>query len=258
MNIETSIFLKSVSLNYDLHFDRTYNFKEFVVNTLARKKFIDKKKESFLALDNIDLRIIHGERLGIIGRNGAGKSSLLKVISGIYKPTKGDLKVSGHIQPLIEIGAGFDPEFTGRENIYLNGYMLGFTPSQIREKEKEIIEFAELENFIDIPIKYYSSGMAVRLAFTIATSIEPEILIFDEMLSAGDAAFMVKAQNRMKSLLDKAKIMVIVSHDMSVIRNLCNRALVVETGKVVFDGSAEESLAFYDQLIKETVEKTNS
>jgi ABC-type polysaccharide/polyol phosphate transport system ATPase subunit len=249
------IHLSSVSLKYDLHFDRTNSFKEFLVNLITRKSFVEKKKDSFLALNSIDLHIEHGERIGIIGRNGAGKSTLLKVISGIYKPTQGTLKVCGHIQPLIEIGAGFDPEFTGRENIYLNGYMLGFTKKQIKEKELEIIEFSELKDFIDTPIKYYSSGMSVRLAFTIATMIEPEILVFDEMLSAGDAAFMVKAKARMERLLDKAKIMVIVSHDMSMIRSLCKRVIVVEKGVIVFDGKPEAALEVYNKAIELAVKE---
>ena len=252
-NLITYIRLNSVSLKYDLHFDRTNSLKEFLVNLIIRKSFVEKKKDTFLALNAINLNIEHGERVGIIGRNGAGKSTLLKVISGIYKPTSGHLKVSGHIQPLIEIGAGFDPEFTGRENIYLNGYMLGFNKKQIREKEKEIIDFSELHEFIDTPIKYYSSGMSVRLAFTIATMIEPEILVFDEMLSAGDAAFMIKAQARMEKLLDKAKIMVIVSHDMNTIKNLCKRVLVVEKGVIVFDGDPALALDFYNKSIEEAI-----
>lgn len=250
MTTETYIHLNNVSLQYDLHFDRTNSIKEFFVNFILRKKFVEKKKDTFLALDSVNLTISHGERVGIIGRNGAGKSSLLKVISGIYKPSIGWMNVEGHIQPLIEIGAGFNPEFTGRENIFLNGYMLGFTRKQIKNKIEEIIEFSELRDFIDVPIKYYSSGMSVRLAFTIATMIEPEILIFDEMLSAGDAAFLEKAQMRMQMLLDRAKIMVIVSHDMSIIRNLCNRVLVVEGGKIIFDGEPGKAIDFYGALTK--------
>lgn len=248
-NSNSYIHLDSVSLRYDLHFDRTNSFKEFLVNLVTRRSFVEKKKDSFLALNSINLHIEHGDRIGIIGRNGAGKSTLLKVISGIYKPSSGVLKVCGHIQPLIEVGAGFDPEFTGRENIYINGYMLGFTKKQIKEKEQEIIDFSELKDFIDTPTKYYSSGMSVRLAFTIATMIEPEILVFDEMLSAGDAAFMIKAQERMKRLLDKARIMVIVSHDLGIIKNLCKRVLVVEKGVIVFDGLPEEALDFYQKSV---------
>lgn len=241
------IELKNVSLQYDLFYDKTTNFKEYVVNFLTRKKnpLNTKKKDSFYALQNIDLLIQDGDRVGFIGPNGAGKSSLLKVISGVLNPTKGQITVEGNIQPLIEVGAGFNPEFSGRENIYLNGYMLGFTKTQIKEKEKEIIAFSELEEFIDVPIKYYSSGMSVRLAFSIATSIEPEILIFDEMLSAGDLHFMNKATQRMDALLKRARILVFVTHDFSLLEKTCNKVLVVSKGQFVFSGTPTESIAFY-------------
>lgn len=246
----TFIDLKNVSLQYELHHDRTNNLKEAIVNFFTRRSYVQKKREHLNALDDITLHVGHGERLGIIGLNGAGKSSLLKVISGIYKPTTGTMTIQGHIQPLIEIGAGFDPEFTGRENIYLNAYMLGFNKKQVKEKENEIIIFSELADFIDTPIKYYSSGMVVRLAFTIATMIEPEILIFDEMLSAGDAAFIAKAQTRMNNLLDKAKLMVLVSHDLDMIRKMCTRAILINKGKITFDGTVEDCLTRYNELIE--------
>lgn len=249
MNNECFIDLNNVSLHYDLHHDRTDNLKEAFVNFFTKRSYVKNKKETLIALNHVSLRINHGERLGIVGFNGAGKSSLLKVISGIYKPTNGQLTVQGHIQPLIEIGAGFDPEFTGRENIYLNGYMLGFTKKQVKEKENEIISFSELEDFIDTPIKYYSSGMVVRLAFTIATMIEPEILVFDEMLSAGDAAFISKAQERMKRLLDKAKLMVLVSHDLEMIKTMCTRAILINKGVIIYDGPVNDCLEKYQDLI---------
>lgn len=251
------IALKDLSLVYDLHYDRTNNLKEFIVNWLSRKSYVAKKKDQLHALNHINLDIKEGERVGIIGLNGAGKSTLLKVISGILKPTDGALAVNGHIQPLIEIGAGFDPELTGRENIYLNGYMLGFTKKQIQEREQEIIEFTDLGHFIDTPIKYYSSGMSVRLAFTIATMIEPEILVFDEMLSAGDAAFIQKAQKRMNALLNVAKIIVLVSHDLTMIKNMCNRVIVMNQGQKAFDGPTEEGLQFYNDIVSAITHATN-
>jgi homopolymeric O-antigen transport system ATP-binding protein len=250
-NRNCSIRLKDVSLVYDLHYDRTNNLKEFIVNAVTRRSYVRKKKDTLHALKSINLDIHEGERLGIIGLNGAGKSTLLKVISGILKPTSGELYVNGYVQPLIEIGAGFDPEFTGRENIYLNGYMLGFTKKQIQAKEREIIEFTELHDFIDTPIKYYSSGMSVRLAFTIATMIEPEILAFDEMLSAGDAAFIQKATKRLSSVIDKAKIIVLVSHDLNMIKTICNRAIVVNRGEIQFQGNADQAIDFYQRLVVE-------
>lgn len=245
----SSIHLNDVSLMYDLHYDRTNNLKEHVVNFLTRRKYVQKKKDILFALKNISFKINEGDKLGIIGLNGAGKSTLLKVISGILKPTSGELIVRGNIQPLIEIGAGFDPEFTGRENIYLNGYMLGFNKNQIQEKEQEIIDFTELGNFIDTPIKYYSSGMAVRLAFTIATMIEPEILALDEMLSAGDAAFIQKATKRLNSIIDKAKIIILVSHDLNMIETTCNKIIVMDKGEIMFSGLVSDGLAFYKNLV---------
>lgn len=244
------IEINNVTLTYNIYRDKTLSLKESVINLFKKDKYTEKNTH-FNALENINISIQKNERVGIIGRNGAGKSTLLKVISGILKPTQGFVEVDGTIQPLIEIAAGFNPEFSGRENIYLNGYMLGFTDKQIKEKEKEIIEFSGLEEFIDVPVKYYSSGMAVKLAFTIATSIEPEILVFDEMLSAGDAAFFQKAQDRIKSLVDKAKAVVIVSHDLNLIKTFCSRVLVVDHGKVVFDGNPIAAVQVYLDSIEE-------
>ncbi|OYZ20728.1 MAG: hypothetical protein B7Y39_10175 [Bdellovibrio sp. 28-41-41] len=242
---EAFIKFENVNLTYDLYLDKTNNLKEYVINKLTNRRPVSKVMEKVAALKNINIEFRHGDRIGIIGRNGAGKSTMLKVISGIYKPSSGKLTVSGNIQPLIEIGAGFDPEFTGRENIYLNGYMLGFTKEQIRLKENEIIEFTELGEFIDVPVKYYSSGMAVRLAFTIATSIEPEILAFDEMLAAGDIEFIQKAKLRMDSLITKAKMLIIVSHDLGMIKSLCTKVLVFHQGQICFIGTPDEAIEFY-------------
>jgi len=239
------IELKNVFLTYKILHDRSNSLKEKIINFLHKRSYVEKKLDVFNALDNISMRISEKERVGIIGRNGAGKSTLLKVISGILKPTKGTLMINGAVQPLIEIAAGFNPEFTGRENIYLNGYMLGFTPKQIKEKEKDIIEFAELDKFIDVPVKYYSSGMSVRLAFTIATSIDPEILLFDEMLSAGDALFITKAKSRLDDLIAKAKGVVLVSHDLELIQSFSTRVLILEKGKIVFDGNPKDAVSHY-------------
>lgn len=241
----TFIKFHDVKLIYDLYHDKTNNLKEYFINLVTRRRFVSKKFDKVYAIDGVSISFTQGERIGIIGRNGAGKSTMLKVISGILKPSSGSIEVSGTIQPLIEIGAGFDPEFTGRENIYLNGYMLGFTKAQVKAKEAEIVSFAELGDFIDVPVKYYSSGMSVRLAFTIATSIDPEILVFDEMLSAGDAEFIKKAKARMQGLIDKAKLMVIVSHDLNLVHEMCTRILVMHKGAVCYDGPAAEAIQFY-------------
>ncbi len=239
------IELKNVKLEYELYHDRSHTFKEFVINLVHRRKYVEKRKNKFIALNNISLKLTEGERLGIIGGNGAGKSTLLKVIAGILKPQQGVVSVNGLIQPLIEIGAGFNPEISGRDNIYLNSFMLGFSPKQVNEKLQEIIEFSGLEQFIDVPVKYYSSGMSVRLAFTIATLIDPEILLFDEMLSAGDAEFIEKAKARIENLIQRARAMIIVSHDLLLIESLCTHVLVLKHGQIIFSGQPKECIDFY-------------
>ncbi|MEY4616742.1 MAG: hypothetical protein RJB66_1702 [Pseudomonadota bacterium] len=242
------IKVENVTLTYELYHDQTRTLKEALVNLFHKRQYTQEKKSTFNALNNISFDVKQGERVGIIGGNGAGKSTLLKVISGILKPTLGKVTLNGTIQPLIEISAGFNPEFSGKENIYLNGYMLGFSKEQIEQNEQAIIDFCELGDFINVPVKYYSSGMAVRLAFAIATSIEPEILLFDEMLSAGDAHFAHKAQERMNSLLNRSKGMVIVSHDLGMIEKMCSRALWLHHGKVEADGKPTEVIAAYERL----------
>ncbi len=244
------VSLKGVSLEFENHHDRTNSLKEFVINFVSRRKYVKKRMSTIPALKNIDFFVQEKERVGIIGLNGSGKSSLLKVVSGILKPTGGLIEIDGSVSTLIEIGAGFDPEFTGRENIYLNGYMLGYTKRQLKLKEQEIIDFAELGNMIDMPVKYYSSGMSVRLAFTIATSISPDIMVIDEMLSAGDAAFIAKAEKRINALIDKARALIVVSHDLNFISRICNRCLVMNKGNIVFDGTTGDALSHYHALIK--------
>lgn len=238
------INFKNVTLEYELHGDRTNNAKELLVNLFKKRKEdpVDRSRKFHKALDNLSLTFNDGERIGIIGHNGAGKSTFLKVLSGILKPSLGQVEVEGAIQPLIELGAGFDPEISGRENIYLNSYMLGFTKAQVQEKEEEIIEFTDIGKYIDVPVKYYSSGMLVRLAFTIATSIYPEILVIDEMLGAGDIHFLKKAEERLFALIDKARIVVIVSHDMGFVERMCNRCIILNSGNVVFDGPPKEGI----------------
>jgi ABC-type polysaccharide/polyol phosphate transport system ATPase subunit len=236
------VHLNNVSLEYELFHDKTNNLKEMVINLLRGKNKSNHAEKFYKALDTININIEEGERVGIIGSNGAGKSTLLKVISGILKPTIGSVTVNGNIQPLIELGAGFDMEISGRENIYLNGYMLGFTKTQIKTKEDEIIEFADIGQYIDLPVKYYSSGMLVRLAFTIATTIDPEILIIDEMLGAGDIHFVKKAEDRIHNLINQAKVVIIVSHDMGFIERICNRTIVLSGGILAFDGATEVAI----------------
>lgn len=242
---------ENLTLTYTVYYDKSFTLKERVINFLHRRKFAKSPVKTHDALSNLNLKIESGERVGIIGHNGAGKSTLLKVISGILKPTKGSIHIEGTVQPLIEISAGFNPEFSGRENIFMNGYMLGFTKRQIRIKEQEIINFADIRDFIDVPVKYYSSGMSMRLAFTIATSIRPDILILDEMLSAGDVKFFAKAQARLNNLVQKARTVVIVSHDLDFIKNFATRVIVLDRGQVVFDGDPVEAIDFYVALSSE-------
>ena len=199
----------------------------------------------FWAVNGLNLTVASGERVGIIGRNGAGKSTLLKALCRIYEPTAGKIHVNGRIAPLLEIGAGFHPEFTGRENIYLNGAILGYRKQQLQEIEPEVIAFAELEEFIDTPVKYYSTGMYMRLAFSLATAVHPEILVLDELFAGGDASFINKAKSRMFTMIDRANIMVLVSHDSELIGSLCNRVVWMDHGKIVADGEPTEIIGRY-------------
>jgi ABC-type polysaccharide/polyol phosphate transport system ATPase subunit len=250
---DCSIEFRDASVVYNMYYDKTTTLKEYIVNLLHGRKYEAGGRDTLAALNGISLRIGHGERLGVIGLNGSGKSTFLKVIAGLLEPTGGKVSITGTVQPLIEVGAGFHPEFSGRENIYLNGAMLGFTKKQIRAKEGEIVEFTELGHFIDLPVKYYSSGMSMRLAFTIATMIEPEILVLDEMLSAGDIAFLSKAKDRIERLLSVAKILVIVSHDLDLIGSLARRTIVLHHGEVLFDGETSEAIKFYRDLVSDRI-----
>lgn len=247
------LYMNNLSLVYDLYYDRTNTLKGYFGTLFKKNQYVEKKKDKLYALRNINIKIEHGERIGIIGLNGAGKSTFLKVASGLLKPTNGSLDIRGSVQPLIEIGAGFNPEFSGRENIYLNGAMLGFTKKQIKNKEAEIIHFSELENFIDVPVKYYSSGMSVRLAFTIATIINPEILLIDEMLSAGDLAFISKAKKRMDEIMKRARILIIVSHDLDLVESLTMRSIVINNGEIVFDGNTSHAIDYYREMVEQSI-----
>ncbi len=221
-----------------------YTLKETLATLLKQLKGTknpQQKRQRLIALDNIHFQVEKGEVLGLIGENGAGKSTLLKMLARVSVPTKGSVKVRGSVAPLIEVGAGFHPELTGRENIYLNGAILGIPRKTIRRKFKEIVEFAELERFIDTPVKYYSSGMAIRLGFSVATSIEAEVLIIDEVLAVGDLAFQRKCFDRMENLIKRGdKTVLIVSHNIRQIERLCSRALLLSRGKVLMDAAPKE------------------
>lgn len=230
------IKVENVSMTYKMTYDKIKSIKEYIM-TIVKGNL---KYEEFNALNDVSFEINKGEVIGIIGRNGAGKSTLLKVISGILKPTKGTVVVGGNIVPMLELGSGFDHDLTGRENIFLNGAILGYSKEFLIEKYDEIIEFSELGKFIDVPIRNYSSGMLMRLAFSIATVVNPEILIVDEILAVGDENFQEKSKARMRELMSGGTTVLFVSHSLSQIREMCNRVIWLDGGKVKMIGDAEE------------------
>lgn len=237
------IIVDNVSLEFRISHAGASSAKEWFANIFRGTKH--KAYSDFLALRDVSFSVRDGERVGIVGRNGAGKSVMLKTVCRIYEPTAGKVSVKGRIAPLLEIGAGFHPEFTGRENIYLNGAILGCTKGQLSVIEPEVIAFAELEEFIDMPVKYYSTGMYMRLAFSLATAIHPDILVLDEIFAGGDAAFVQKAKARMHDLINKASIMIMVSHDHQLVKSLCNRVIWMDHGRLVADGSPENIVERY-------------
>lgn len=223
-------------------YDRIQSIKEYVVQLLRGKI----KYEEFWALKNVSFEVERGEVVGIIGHNGAGKSTLLKVISGILKPTGGSLEVHGNVVPMLELGSGFDHDLTGRENIFLNGSILGYSEKYLKEKYEQIVEFSELGKFIDVPIRNYSSGMLMRLAFSIATVVQPEILIVDEILAVGDAAFQEKSKARMLELMSGGTTVLFVSHSLEQIREMCDRVIWLEHGQIKAIGATKEICDAYE------------
>ena len=246
--MSAKIEVQNASLKFRIYRDPTPTLKESFVNMLTRRKKMEPVTE-FYALKNVNLTFRNGDRVGIVGLNGAGKSTLLKMIVGIYPPHAGRIEVHGRVTPMIEIGTGFDVELSGRENIYINGGILGHSRAEMRLREQAIIDFSELHEFIDLPVKYYSSGMYGRLAFSIATMIEPEILLVDEIFSAGDARFVAKGSKRMLELFTNSNVVVFVSHNMDQVRTLCNQVVVLHHGEVVNCGETNEMLDYYNQHI---------
>jgi len=242
--MNSKIVLDNVSLVFDLHKNSKSSLKEMFANAF-KDKHNGKSTQKFTAIKNLCLEINHGDRIGIVGHNGAGKSSLLKILCKIYEPSEGKVTIKGNIAPLLEIGAGFNPELSGRENIYLNGAILGYNKKYLKEIESEIIEFSELSEFIDTPVKYYSTGMYLKLAFAISTAVQPDILILDELFAGGDAEFVSKAQLRMKSMIEDSNIMVFVSHQTELLLELCNRVIWLDHGIIVADGEPKTIIAKY-------------
>ncbi len=235
------IILDNICVRYRAPEEIIRTFKEYAIRNIRRNL----RYRSFDALKNVNLQVEEGEFLGIIGRNGAGKSTLLKVISRVLIPTEGRVRLRGNISPMLELGAGFHPELTGRENIFLNGTLLGHSKRDIESRLEEIVDFAELGAFIDSPLRTYSSGMSARLGFAVATSWLPEILILDEVLSVGDEAFRLKCQDRMLGFQNKGTTTLIVTHDAKTVEELCSRVVLMDHGEIKAIGSAKEIVGLY-------------
>jgi ABC-2 type transport system ATP-binding protein/lipopolysaccharide transport system ATP-binding protein len=243
---ETVITVDNVGMEFNLSQEKVDNLKEYFIKLLKREL----RFQSFWALKNISMKIEKGDRVGLVGLNGAGKSTLLKLISGVMKPTEGQIKVKGRLSPLLALGAGFDPSYTGRENVFLYGALMGHSRRFIESKFDEIVEFSEIGEFIDVPLKNYSSGMGARLAFSIATAVQPEILILDEVLSVGDAKFQEKSRQKMVSLMEGEVTILFVSHSTEHVRKICDKAVWLDKGKLITQGPVDKVCDAYEEFIR--------
>ncbi len=237
------ITIDHVTLDYKIQHQKTSSFKEYVINYFKGKITYD----TFRALDDVNFEIKEGEVVGVIGRNGAGKSTLLKIIAGVLKPTFGTVEVRGVMSPMLELGTGFDYDLTGRENIYLNGAILGYSKEFLESKYQEIVDFSELYDFIDQPIRTYSSGMIMRLGFSVSAIVNPEILIVDEVLGVGDAHFLVKSQKKMWDLISGGTTVLMVSHNNLLIEKFCDRVIWLDKGRMIMDGKADVVCREYEK-----------
>lgn len=238
---EPAVKLERVSVRYRVPHERIPSLKEYAIRWVRRRlRYAD-----FWALHDIDLEVRRGEVFGILGANGAGKSTLLKVVARVLRPTSGRVRVWGRVAPLLELGAGFDFELSGRENIFLNGTILGFSKADVASRLDRIVEFADLREFIDAPLRTYSSGMVARLGFAIATDVEPEVLIVDEILAVGDAGFQKKSAERIRSFRENGTTILLVTHDAAALKAMCSRVMWLKRGEVEAVGSVEEVLARY-------------
>ena len=249
------IEVQNVSMRFNLGIEKNNSLKQMAVDLFSRKarqaRQERKKQNEFWALQDVSFTVKKGEVLGFVGSNGAGKSTLLKVVAGVMRPTKGRVLVGGNICPMIELGAGFDLDLNARENIYLNGAVMGYSKDFLDSKFQEIVDFSELQDFLDVPVRNFSSGMTARLAFSIATIVEPEILIVDEILSVGDLNFQQKSENKMRSLISGGTTVLYVSHSMKSIQSLCDRVVWLEHGKVMMVGETEQVCkAYYESQMK--------
>lgn len=244
---DPAIEVSNVRLEYRLSRSNIGSIKEFAIKTLKRQM----KYESLWALDGVSFEVAKGEVFGIIGPNGAGKSTLMKIMARVLPPTEGRVIVRGSVAPMIELGAGFNGDLTGYENIVMYGTLLGRTPEHMRKRTQAIAEWADLTEFIDVPLRSYSSGMLARLAFSVATDIEPDVLVVDEVLSVGDAAFQIRSEERMRNLIDKGASVVIVSHDLVTIEALARRTMWLDHGRCVMMGDPAEVVAAYKHTVEE-------
>ena len=247
---ETAISLEGIYKSFRLPHERQMSVKSVVVNFYRRKRAYEKQK----VLRNVSFEVKKGEFFGIVGRNGSGKSTLLKLLAGIYSPDKGAIHIKGKLTPFIELGVGFNPELTGRENVFLNGALLGFNRKEMAAMYDDIVKFAELDRFMDQKLKNYSSGMQVRLAFSIAIKINSDILLLDEVLAVGDAAFQKKCFDYFRKLKKDKKTVIFISHDMNAVREYCDRAVLLEKGNIVLSGSADQVAKQYTQLFLNNAE----
>lgn len=244
--MDNIISVKDVEMHFNMSKEKIDSIKEYFIK-LSKKQLM---YEDFVALDGVSVDIKRGEIFGIVGLNGSGKSTILKVISGILKPTKGSVVVRGSISPLIELGAGFDLDLTARENIYLNGSVLGYSKAMIDDCFDDIVEFSEMKDFLDVPMKNYSSGMVARIGFSIATIVKPDILIVDEILSVGDFLFQQKCEDRINKLMQGGTTVIIVSHSLDQIKRLCDRVMWLDKGKVKMIGDMAEVCEKYESYHK--------
>lgn len=242
--MKKTIVVDNVSMRFNLASERVDSLKDLLIKKI---KFQSCSFDEFWALNNISFSVDKGESCALIGANGSGKSTMLKIISGILTPTKGSVEVNGSIAPLIELGAGFDYELTGRENIFLNGAILGYSKKLMLEKYDEIIDFSELRDFIDVPVKNYSSGMIARLGFSIATMVKPEILVVDEILAVGDQAFQDKCHKRLEDMMNSGTTVLLVSHSAADIKRICQKAAWIDKSNLRFVGNVDEALQLYNK-----------
>jgi len=236
-----AISVQNVSMQFNLSKDKILSLKEYVVKALKRQLHY----EEFWALRDVSFTVNKGEVFGVMGLNGAGKSTLLKIIAGVFKPTIGSVAINGELSPLLELGAGFDPEFSARDNVYMNGAMYGYPTKYMEAKYEEIIDFAELWEFEDVALKNFSTGMRSRLGFAVATSVQPEILIVDEILGVGDYKFKAKCEERIKNMISGGVTVLLVTHQINEIKKMCSRAMLLEKGRLISIGDVEEVCAVY-------------